>query len=51
MAEDSSQRIVYLHGDLQLHIIEARNLPNMDVFTGHIRRCVTFEACRLPPVT
>ncbi|MFS7970206.1 putative phospholipase D [Helianthus anomalus] len=46
MAEDSSQRIVYLHGDLHLHIIEARNLPNMDVFTGHIRRCVTFEACR-----
>ncbi|MFS7936142.1 putative phospholipase D [Helianthus anomalus] len=27
-------------------IIEARNLPNMDVVTGHIRRCVTFEACR-----
>lgn len=46
MAEDSSERIVYLHGDLQLNIIEARNLPNMDVFTGHIRNCVTFEACR-----
>lgn len=46
MAEDPSERVVYLHGDLQLNIIEARNLPNMDVFTGHIRRCVTFEACR-----
>lgn len=46
MAEDASDRIVYLHGDLQLNIIEARKLPNMDVFTGHIRRCVTFEACR-----
>ncbi|XP_023743195.1 phospholipase D delta [Lactuca sativa] len=46
MADDASDRIVYLHGDLQLNIIEARNLPNMDVFTGHIRRCVTFEACR-----
>ncbi|KAI3784546.1 hypothetical protein L1987_43646 [Smallanthus sonchifolius] len=46
MAEDASERIVYLHGDLRLNIIEARNLPNMDVVTGHIRRCVTFEACR-----
>ncbi|KAJ9561849.1 hypothetical protein OSB04_007009, partial [Centaurea solstitialis] len=47
MADDtSSDRIVYLHGDLQLNIIEARKLPNMDVFTGHIRSCVTFEACR-----
>ncbi|CAH1421638.1 unnamed protein product [Lactuca virosa] len=46
MADDASDRIVYLHGDLQLNIIEARNLPNMDVFTSHIRRCVTFEACR-----
>lgn len=46
MAEDPSERVIYLHGDLQLNIIEARNLPNMDVFTGHIRRCVTFEACR-----
>ncbi|KAL4582777.1 hypothetical protein LXL04_007336 [Taraxacum kok-saghyz] len=46
MAEDASERIVCLHGDLQLNIIEARNLPNMDVFTGHIRRCVTFEDCR-----
>ncbi|KAK1432601.1 hypothetical protein QVD17_09498 [Tagetes erecta] len=46
MAEDASERLVYLHGDLQLAINEARNLPNMDIVTGHIRRCVTFEACR-----
>ncbi|PWA49563.1 phospholipase D delta [Artemisia annua] len=37
---------IYLHGDLYLTIMEARNLPNMDVFTGHIRSCVSFDACR-----
>ncbi|XP_071710398.1 phospholipase D delta-like [Rutidosis leptorrhynchoides] len=46
MMTEESERTVYLHGDLHLHIIEARNLPNMDVITGHIRRCVTFESCR-----
>ncbi|KAJ9540895.1 hypothetical protein OSB04_027401 [Centaurea solstitialis] len=45
MADNSSARIVFLHGDLYLKIIEARNLPNMDVVTGHILRCVNFDNC------
>lgn len=32
---------IYLHGDLDLKIIEARSLPNMDIFSERIRRCVT----------
>ncbi|XP_024975715.1 phospholipase D delta isoform X4 [Cynara cardunculus var. scolymus] len=54
MADNSSARIVFLHGDLFLKIIEARNLPNMDVVTGHILRCVPFDSCpedKSPPGT
>ncbi|KAL2481623.1 Phospholipase D delta [Abeliophyllum distichum] len=47
MAEDSSEQVKYLHGDLDLHIIEARSLPNMDLVTEHLRRCFTAcDACR-----
>jgi phospholipase D1/2 len=35
-----------LHGDLDLWIIEARLLPNMDLFSEQVRRC--FAACRPP---
>ncbi|KAI3808379.1 hypothetical protein L1987_24328 [Smallanthus sonchifolius] len=45
MAGNSSAKIVFLHGDLNLQIIEAKNLPNMDVITGHILRCVSFDPC------
>ncbi|KAK9071459.1 hypothetical protein SSX86_010028 [Deinandra increscens subsp. villosa] len=45
MANNSSPKIVFLHGDLDLQIIEARNLPNMDVITGHLLRCVSFDSC------
>ncbi|XP_076915381.1 phospholipase D delta-like [Bidens hawaiensis] len=39
MADNSSSdKLVFLHGDLYLHIIEARNLPNMDIIAGHILR-------------
>ncbi|KAF7829008.1 Phospholipase D delta [Senna tora] len=37
----NSKGVVYLHGDLDLRIIEARMLPNMDVVSEHFRRCVT----------
>lgn len=48
MAEDS-EAVVYLHGDLDLKIIEARRLPNMDLVSARIRRCFTaFDTCRLP---
>ncbi|KAK7307458.1 hypothetical protein VNO77_40539 [Canavalia gladiata] len=33
--------VFYLHGDLELKIIEARRLPNMDIFSERVRRCVT----------
>ncbi|TKY70287.1 Phospholipase D delta [Spatholobus suberectus] len=33
--------VFYLHGDLDLKIIEARHLPNMDIFSERLRRCVT----------
>ncbi|KAK7252996.1 hypothetical protein RIF29_37351 [Crotalaria pallida] len=32
---------IYLHGDLQLKIIEARRLPNMDLMSERFRRCIT----------
>ncbi|KAL6511903.1 hypothetical protein OROGR_021500 [Orobanche gracilis] len=32
------EEIVYLHGDLDLKIIEARSLPNMDILTERLRR-------------
>lgn len=41
--------IVYLHGDLDLSIVEARNLPNMDLVTEQLRRCFTaLDVCRRP---
>lgn len=46
MADNSSGKFIYLHGDLDLSIIEARSLPNMDVVTGHFKRCISLEACR-----
>ncbi|CAA0819330.1 Phospholipase D delta [Striga hermonthica] len=39
MADD--EPVLYLHGDLQLHIIEARSLPNMDIISERLRRCFT----------
>ncbi|VFQ94375.1 unnamed protein product [Cuscuta campestris] len=40
---------VYLHGDLDLKILEARRLPNMDLATESLRRCFTgFDLCRKP---
>ncbi|KAJ6411952.1 hypothetical protein OIU84_005089 [Salix udensis] len=38
-----------LHGDLDLKIIEARRLPNMDLASDRLRRCFTvFDTCRRP---
>ncbi|XP_058220621.1 phospholipase D delta-like isoform X2 [Rhododendron vialii] len=41
MADGDSERVVYLHGDLDLKIMEARNLPNMDMLSERFRRCFT----------
>ncbi|KAL6506660.1 hypothetical protein OROHE_022492 [Orobanche hederae] len=40
------EEIVYLHGDLDLKIIEARSLPNMDILTERLRRF--FAPCHQP---
>jgi len=38
-----------LHGDLELQIIEARRLPNMDLVSERLRRCFSaFDPCRHP---
>ncbi|KAL9690245.1 hypothetical protein QQ045_010642 [Rhodiola kirilowii] len=34
---------IYLHGDLDLTIIEARRLPNMDMASERLRRCFTCQ--------
>ncbi|KAL8059308.1 hypothetical protein ABFX02_03G077500 [Erythranthe guttata] len=44
--ESPDNNIVYLHGDLDLKIIEARCLPNMDLLTERLRRFFTAFACR-----
>ncbi|XP_054825513.1 phospholipase D delta isoform X1 [Prosopis cineraria] len=41
MADGVSGNSIYLHGDLDLTIIEARMLPNMDIVSEHFRRCIT----------
>ncbi|PIN01721.1 Phospholipase D [Handroanthus impetiginosus] len=47
--EASNKNIVYLHGDLDLKIIEARCLPNMDMVSERLRRFFTaFQFCRKP---
>nr|GMC59838.1 phospholipase D delta-like [Ipomoea batatas] len=48
MGENSVEESVYLHGDLQLHIIEARKLPNMDLAAETLRRCFACDVCRKP---
>ncbi|KAK9285849.1 hypothetical protein L1049_025050 [Liquidambar formosana] len=39
MAYFSSASSIWLHGDLDLTILQARNLPNMDIFSKRLRRC------------
>ncbi|GAV56681.1 C2 domain-containing protein/PLDc domain-containing protein/PLD_C domain-containing protein/PLDc_2 domain-containing protein [Cephalotus follicularis] len=49
MADDNPDAVIYLHGDLDLKIIEARRLPNMDLVSERFRRCFTaFDTCRKP---
>lgn len=41
----------FMHGDLDLWILEARSLPNMDLMTERMRRCFTmYGACGTPLV-
>ncbi|KAF8377767.1 hypothetical protein HHK36_031152 [Tetracentron sinense] len=49
MADGSSDQIIYLHGDLDLKILEARALPNMDLVSERFRRCFTVcDTCQNP---
>lgn len=49
MAEKPSEDVMLLHGDLDLKIVQARRLPNMDMFSEHMRRCFTAcNACTRP---
>ncbi|XP_052202969.1 phospholipase D delta-like isoform X2 [Diospyros lotus] len=46
---EQEEEVIYLHGDLDLTIIGARSLPNMDLMTERLRRCFSvLEACRKP---
>ncbi|XP_074581781.1 phospholipase D delta-like isoform X3 [Curcuma longa] len=44
--DSTTDMAVLLHGDLDLNIISARDLPNMDLFSERLRRC--FGCCGLP---
>ncbi|KAK4351789.1 hypothetical protein RND71_027307 [Anisodus tanguticus] len=49
MADENCENGIYLHGDLDLKILEARCLPNMDLVTERLRRCFTaLDICRKP---
>ncbi|XVE56223.1 hypothetical protein DITRI_Ditri03aG0220500 [Diplodiscus trichospermus] len=49
MAGDIEDAIVCLHGELDLKIIEARCLPNMDLLSERLRRFfMVFDTCRSP---
>ncbi|KAL1206072.1 Phospholipase D delta [Cardamine amara subsp. amara] len=41
MGDEKPSGLIYLHGDLDLQIIEARYLPNMDLLSERIRRVFT----------
>ncbi|KAK4740976.1 hypothetical protein SAY87_024564 [Trapa incisa] len=44
-----SGKPVFLHGELDLHIVEARSLPNMDLASERMRQCCTmFGPCSSP---
>ncbi|XP_073295528.1 phospholipase D delta-like [Primulina huaijiensis] len=43
----AEEQVVCLHGDLELHIYEARSLPSMDLVSEHLRGCLpACDACR-----
>ncbi|XP_030463963.2 phospholipase D delta [Syzygium oleosum] len=46
MAGSPPDQPVYLHGDLDLRIVSASNLPNMDIVSERLRLC--FSACASP---
>ncbi|KAL9464729.1 hypothetical protein AB3S75_002354 [Citrus x aurantiifolia] len=50
--DSDKEKVIYLHGDLDLKIIRARRLPNMDMMSEHLRRCFTAcDVCKTPAPT
>ncbi|KAI3861122.1 hypothetical protein MKX03_003162 [Papaver bracteatum] len=45
-----AQKFVFLHGDLDLWIYEAKCLPNMDLTTERMRRCFTMFSSFTSPI-
>ncbi|KAK4583821.1 hypothetical protein RGQ29_021801 [Quercus rubra] len=43
VSDNNKQKLITLHGDLDLKIVEAENLPNMDIVAQHVRGC--FAVC------
>ncbi|PIA47017.1 hypothetical protein AQUCO_01400020v1 [Aquilegia coerulea] len=44
-----TEKFIFLHGDLDLWILEAKSLPNMDLVSERMRRCFTmFGTCPSP---
>ncbi|KAF9587186.1 hypothetical protein IFM89_039626 [Coptis chinensis] len=44
-----AEKLVFLHGDLDLWILEAKSLPNMDLVSERMRRCfIMFGTCPSP---
>lgn len=44
------EELVFLHGDLDLQIIEAKSLPNLDLSTETMRKCFTAGNKCTPPL-
>ncbi|PIN17236.1 Phospholipase D1 [Handroanthus impetiginosus] len=43
----AEEQVLFLHGDLELRIFEARGLPNMDLASERLRQCFTIcDVCR-----
>ena len=49
ISTDNKQQPIILHGDLDLYIIEARSLPNMDMVSTRIKSC--FSTCNCTTTT
>ncbi|XP_015878934.3 phospholipase D delta [Ziziphus jujuba] len=47
--DENSKELIFLHGELDLWILEAKSLPNMDLASERMRRCLTmFGTCSSP---
>ncbi|XP_020218949.1 phospholipase D delta [Cajanus cajan] len=46
---DGHKEPIFLHGDLDLFIIEAKSLPNLDLSSEAVRKCITMGSMCHPP--